>query len=223
MKIWTSVFSEALIPADAALSKYDDAAFSSATKSGEWLPRLQLMTSSAEKCKRAEFPTNHYALVDGSNFIDIGTTVDVLVITWRPKAIEMGDEVITVYDPSNPEFARIQELSDVKDSGCMFGVEFLLWVASQGRFATFFMGSKSARRESANVKALMKKAATLKSSLIETKKYSWQSPCVSPCSTPFDPPNLDALMVEVKKFNNPESVDVKTATPDEAAATSRER
>jgi len=228
MKFWKNVFDGELIPVDAIQSensvvKHDDDAFSLATKTGDWLPRLQLMTSNSEKCKDGSFPVNNYALVDGSNFTDLGQSVDVLVITWRPKAIEMGEEIITVYDPKNPLFEKIQLKSDEKDSGCMFGIEFLVWVAAQKQFATFFMGSKSSRREAPNVKALLRKAATLKSHLIEGKKYKWQSPCVTPCSTPFDTPEIDALKEEVNKFNNPPETDVQTVDAAEADATSRER
>ena len=224
-KVFISVFDGDLIKLDsgAELAKVDDSAFDQATKTGDWLSRLQLMTSNSEKCKRGEFPANHYAMVDGSNVIDLGESVDVLLITWRPKAIEMGDEIITVYDHEHDEFARISAKAGEKDSGCMFGPEFLVWVPSQGKYATFFMGSKSSRREAPNVKALLKNAATLKSHLIETKKHSWQSPCVSPCSTAFDLPEMDSLNEEAKKFVSEKAVETTTADEAETDATTRER
>jgi len=226
-KIWKAKFGGELIPQDAlggtSVVKHDDEIFALATKTGDWLPRLQLMTSNSDKCKDGSFPVNHYALIDGSNYTDVGETVDVLVITWRPKAIEMGDEIITVYDPKHPEFERIQLKSDEQDSGCMFGIEFLVWMATKKQFATFFMGSKSSRREAPNVKALLRKAATLKSHMIEGKKYKWQSPCVTPCSTPFETPSIEDLKAEVEKFNNPPQTEVQTADAGEKEATSRER
>lgn len=230
-KSWISVFEGEvaegeMIPVVAGengLVKYDDEAFDIASKAGDYLPRLQLLTSNSEKCKDGSFPVNHYALVNGSNLTDLGDSVDVLVITWRPKAIEMGDEIITVYDPTDAEFERIQVKSDEKDSGCMFGIEFLVWCAGAKQFATFFMGGKSSRREAPNVKALLRKAATLKSHLIEGKKYKWQSPCVTVCSTLFDPPSLEALKKEVDKFNNPPANVVEAADAAEADATNRDR
>ena len=226
-KIFKSVFDGELIPAsafgDTDIVKHDDSAFDLATKSGAWLPRLQLMTKNSDACDDGTFPVNEYALVDGSNLTNVGKEVDVLVITWRPKAIEMGDEIITVYDPKDPEFERIQIKSDTKDSGCMFGIEFLVYVASQKCFATFFMGSKSSRREAPNVKALLRKAATLKSHRIEGKKFKWQSPCVSPCSTPFATPDVASLKEEIDKFNNPAKSDVEAADEADTAATSRDR
>jgi hypothetical protein len=184
------------------VSKYSDEDFD-ALKSSSFLPRVQLMSSASTKCKQGEFPVNHYALVSGSEFNDLGAEVDVLVLGWRPKALEIDDEIITVYNPKDPEFQRIQERSEEKDSGCMWGYEFLLWAGEVGRFATFFMGSKSARREAPNVRGLINRAATLRSKFIETKKYSWQAPQVVACSTPMRMPSRSQLETELEKFNNP--------------------
>ena len=211
MKMWKPTFENELIvlPDGGAVQKASDEAFAAATKSGDYLPRLQLMTSNSQECKSGKFPINHYALVSGQNYKDCGTDVDVLVIAWRPKAIEMGETVITCFDVNNKEFTRICDKSGEKDSGCMFGPEFLMWVPSQKEFATFFMGSKSSRRESPNVKALLKKAATLKGHMIETAKYSWYSPIVVPCTTPFEIPAIEDIMDEVQKFNNPPVTEIE--------------
>lgn len=195
----------------AAISKYGDEAFD-ALRSTKFIPRLQLMTANADKCKKGEFPVNHYAVVDGSSFLDVGKTVDSLVLGWRPKALEIDDEILTVYDPKDAEFERIQDRADnEKDSGCMWGFEFLLWLGAQKRFVTFFCGSKSSRREAPNVKALLNRAATLRSKLIETKKYSWQGIDVVACSTPMPMPTKKSLESELEKFNNPPKSEVEKA------------
>jgi hypothetical protein len=225
-KSWKTVFAEdtALItmPETLPASKSDDA-FAKATKTGDWLPRLQLMTANSDKVKSGEFPMNHYALINGQTLRDVGLTVDVLVIAWRPKAIEMGDEIISVFDVNLPEFVRIQEKSEVKDSGCMYGPEFLLWVPQCKEFATFFMGSKSARREAPGVKARMLKGGTLKSQNVKTAKYSWQVPLCVPCSTPFELPAEEGVAVEAEKFLNPPKSTVEKATEAEKQGADRAR
>ena len=212
----------AMIPAELAggLTKFDDAAFKDITKSGDYIPRLQLMTSNSKQCKSGDFPTNHYAFIRDQNFQDLGETLDVLLVTWRAKALEMGEQVISVFDMASEEFKRIQEKSAEQDSGCMYGPEFLVYLPGLKEFATFFCGSKSARREAANIKALLTKPATLKSKFIETKRYSWFTVCATPCSTPFDPPDLDALRKIVEKFNNPPVSQIEAAPEEE---TDRER
>ena len=200
------------------LQKYDDAAFDATASSASFLPRLQLMTSNAGKCKSGEFPTNHYALISDQKFTDLGKNVDVLLVAWRPKALETGENVISVYDPADKEFERIQDKSlNVKNSGCMFGPEFLCWVGAAGKFTTFFMGTKSSRRESGAVKALMQKQATLGSQLCKNKSFEWFAPQVSACTTPGVMPGKEDLVNAVEKFNNPPKSDVEGV--EEAAET----
>ncbi len=195
-----------------AVSKYGDETFD-AMQSAAFLPRLQLMTATTGKCKKGEFPVNHYAIVQGQSYRDAGSSVDCLILGWRPKALEIDDEIISVYDPKDAEFERIQDRADnEKDSGCMWGFEFLLWLGDAGQFVTFFCGSKSARREAPNVKALLNQAATLRSKLIKTKKFEWQGIDVVACSTPMGKmPSKAAFEAELDKFNNPAKSSVEKA------------
>ena len=215
---------KALVQVDALPpAKYTDEQFALATKTGDWLPRLQLMTANSKNVAEGKFPMNHYALINGQNLQDVGDVVDILVLSWRPKAIEMDDEVITVFDPEHPEFQRIQDKSEGQDSGCMFGPEYLVWIPSVREFATFFMGSKSARREAPGVKSRLLQAATLKSHTVKTKKYTWQVPTCIACSTPFDPPDQDSINEQIEKFNNPPETDIQRVSEEEKEATTRAR
>jgi len=200
------------------IQKYDDAAFDAAAAGTAYLPRLQLLTSNSKLCKSGAFPTNHYALVRDQKHDDLGKNVDVLIVVWRPKALETGDAVISCFDPEDAEFVRIQEKSGQKDSGCMCGPEFLVWIPSVKAFATFFMGTKSARRESANVKARVTKSATLGSQLCKNKKFEWFAPECSACSTPFEMPPKALLMETVEKFNNPPKSEIEGVSENEESA-----
>jgi len=194
------------------VQKYSDDDFNEVAASGKYLPRLQLLTSSSKKCKSGEFPINHFALVKDSNYDDLGAEVDVLIVAWRPKAIQITDEtVIACFKPKTDEFQKIVEQSDVKDSGCLYGPEFLMYIPVRKSFALFFMGSKSARRESPNVKALMHNAGTLQAKFIQTPKYEWYAPEIKKCSTPFDMPDTEDMRAEVEKFNNPPESEVEVA------------
>jgi len=210
-----------LIPIDqaGALAKYDDEAFALATKAGDYLPRLQLMTSNSDACKAGEFPVNHYALVRGKDLRDLGESVDVLVVAWRPKALEIGDAILAVYDPKSMEFIRIQEKSAEQNSGCMYGPEFLIYIPSISEWATFFMGSKSSRNEAANMRTRMHKAATMASQKLSNKKFTWFSPLINSCTTPFALPTIEDIKKEAEKFNNPPLSEVEV---DESTG-SRER
>ena len=104
---------------------------------------------------------------------------------------------------------KIKALASVKDSGCMCGIEVLLWIAPIQKFATFYMASKSAARVAKQVRSYIDEAnnqpgpATLKSTLIETKKFKWHAPVVTSCSTPFNNPEQDVFLKTLDKFQNP--------------------
>ncbi|KKN32668.1 hypothetical protein LCGC14_0811600 [marine sediment metagenome] len=197
------------------IDKHTEEEWDAAASSNAFLPRLQLLTSNSAKCKSGEFSTNHYALIQDQKFDDLGKNIDVLLITWQPKALETGDAIISSYDPNSDEFQRIQKKASERDSGCMYGPEFLVWIPAIKRFATFFMGTKTARRESGNVKALLKKAASLTSQECKNKKYTWYAPQVSECSTPFDMPNKDELLEACEQFNNPPKSDIEGVSEEE--------
>jgi len=207
-------------------SIHDDSEFTAAVATGDFLPRLQLMTANSEKCSDGSFPINHYALVSGQNHDDLGDSVVVAVLDWSPKAIEMGgDVVITVYKQDDPEFERIAAKSTQKDSGCMFGIEFLVWIPETGiqRFATFFMGSKSSRREAPNVKAQMHKLCKLVAQKIETRKYTWFAPKAEQCSDEVVLPPITEIQKQVEKFRNPPKPEIEVAPEADAEEEGRAR
>lgn len=196
----------------------EDAAWKASTSGGKYLSRLQLMTSNSEACKDGKFQVNHYAVIRDQNFIDAGAEVTALVIAWRPKAIEMGDEVISVFDPTHDEFKRIQEASAEKNSKCMFGPEFLLWLPEQDQYVTFFMGSKSARRESPNLRKLVQNSAVLKAKKITTSQYTWFAPVVERCTVPFTLPEASEIAEQYKLFMKPEPRIIEKVDEKDAAA-----
>ena len=188
-----------------------------AVSGDNYLPRIQLMTSSSDKCKRGEFPINHYALISGQNYTDLSKEADVMVLSWHAKAMDMsGDEILVSFDPATELFKDIQHKADhTKDSGCMYGPEYLVYVPSLTKYASFFMGSKSARRESNNMHAQLELPATLKSQLVEWKTYSWQAPIVTSCSTKFDIPARESLIAAIKSFHADESRPAPEMAPEE--------
>lgn len=206
-----------LIPVNAGLQKYDDKAFELATRSSNaYLDRIQLMTSNSEVCKAGEFPVNHYALIVGQSHKDIGKELDAIILAWRPKAVEFGDNPVTIYDPESDAFIEIAERSAEKDSNCMYGIEFLLWLPNigEGKFATFFAGSKSARKEAENIKQFTGHGVTFISKKIETAKYTWFIATVRECSSITNVPTSEQYLPVVEAFNNPPENQVEAAPAD---------
>jgi hypothetical protein len=207
-----------------APAKYaDDKAFAAVASGSGFLPRLQLFGAGSELVKKGKFPMGHYGLVRSKDQVeDMTTSCVALAITWRAKALRIdGDDILNFFDPEHPEFKKIQVESEEKDSGCLFGPEFLLWLpeSQPSTYTTFFCGSKTTRREAPNLKGLLGKACTLKMHLIETKKYSWHGPIITPCSTPFALPSFEEIKSVADKFSNPPESEVEVAvTSDEDRA-----
>lgn len=200
-----------LIPAELlAPGKYAEAkdSFSLVSTSSSFLPRFMLFAAGSNAVKKEQIGQGRFGIVRSKDDIeDLTKEVPVVVLGWRPKALEIdGSEVSSIFNPKSTEFKRISEKSEIKGSGCMFGPEFLLWVptAVVPCFTTFFMCSKTARREAPNVKSLIGKAALLKSVLIETKQYSWFGPIATPYSGQIsNMPDLKEIEDQTNRFKNP--------------------
>lgn len=210
----------ALVPVD-VLGADDGGALAVASASS-FLPRVQLFGGNSDACKEGRIPIGQYGLVAGKDDLEIlGPEVDVLVLAGRAKALQTGSSIISVYDHNDPVFKQIQADSDVKDSGAMFGPEYLLWVPQSDSYATFFMSSKTARRESKAIHALIGFAATLKAKLINGEKYKWHGPVVVKCTAPtFTVPGADLMREQIAKFKNPPKSKIEAAG---SSSESRER
>lgn len=204
----------------------DLATFDSLTSNvNRFLQRLQLFGSKSDACTEQRIGIGHWGLVNDDVITDLGEETEVAVLAFRAKALDTNaDVIVNEHDPHSETFAAIRERSYVKDSGCMYGPEFLMYVPSQDVFATYFASSKTARREAKKFQPLMGKAATLKVKLIDppASKYKWHGPVVLPCSSPLSVPDIKIMQAEIEKFMNPPKQDVEVAS-DEGTEGSRER
>src|SRR5262245_5693505 len=116
--------------------------FSEMATASQWLPWLALFGGNSKAVKQGLVPIAHYALaLGGDSYIDLGSEVDVLPLSWRPKATSFeGETPVSFFNPKSEEFLAVQKKSESPNSNCVFGPEFLLWVPSVRRFATFLMG-----------------------------------------------------------------------------------
>jgi hypothetical protein len=171
--------------------------------SASFLPYLALMTANSEPCKSGEFPVNHFAIVEDSTRIDLGSNVDVVVLAWRSKAIKFAEPVISSFDRLSEVYKSLVDLAEQPNSNTMHGPEFLLWVPAVEKYATMHFGSKSARREAWSMQARLHAAATLIPKKCETPKFTWFIPHAEECNSIQDlaePPELSAT---IQSFLNP--------------------
>lgn len=207
------------------LVAYSDEDIAAVAKAGDYLPRIQVIGSNSDLMKENKLPLGTFALVTTKDqYVDLGKEFDFLAISVRPKAMRLVPTVMSYFDRNSDEFKKIKIDSNGQDSGCMWGAEFLCWIPSQRQFASFFFGSKSARRESPNLLTIMKSDGDYKMTMAtarvkfvpksQTNKYSWYVQEVIPCSTKASIlPDAEALADELKTFNNPPKNKVEKAEP----------
>lgn len=223
------------LAASNGLSTQDDKAFAALTRKGDYLRRIQLYSKGTAINRRLILP-GQYGIPGSDDAVDVtlGDSFDILVLSRRPKAVNMSDtkNIIESFDANSDVFKEIITLSEGKDSGCMWGVELLVYERTTQEFLTFFFGSKTMRGEVGKTFDFLPKEdkplmpCTLTSRVIETEKYSWHAPVISPCSLPIEGMDMEQAMVEITKFKNPKPrvKAAEAATEEEAAGrTSRKR
>ena len=204
-----------------------DDQFADLAKGGDYLSRIKLYTKSKEGMKGL-IQDGHYGIpVSDEEVIDLGTSMDLLPLARRPKAIDMTDmeALVISYDMESEEFKRIAAKSVETDSHCQYGPSFLVYERSTGRFLEFFCGNKSSRIEAKKLFPFLpltkndidaKAAAgnpvgelkphgpipvTLKTKVAENRKGTGHVPVVVMCSSPFTRlPTDDVIVREINKF-----------------------
>jgi hypothetical protein len=215
----------------------DDSDFQDLSQGGGYLRRLQLVSKGKYVDSGQVKPGNYAIIIDGDNAQDLGNSVDVLVVSRRPKALDMSDksQIVVSYDKKSELFQEIAAKSEEKDSGCQYGASFLVIERSTGALYELFCGSVSARREVDTISGYMAVTAeqikardlkgvephgplpaTLTSKYIQSR-YNYFVPEVHDCSTPFTAqqvPEEAVIVKEMDKFVHPPKDDTKVVKND---------
>jgi hypothetical protein len=198
-----------------------------------FLPRVQLVTK-GKFVDKGKIAPGHYGVPSGDDdIIDLGESIDVLVLAARTKALDTTqDPPLAVFDESDEVYQEIVDRASTSDSGCMHGPSFLFFERNTGAFYEFFCGNKSSRMESQNIgqhlpvseeqaeqfgiEAKGPTQFTLRAKYIERPRYSWHAPQVGKCSTPINNlPDVGLVIEEINKFLNPETNGPELANKDE--------
>jgi hypothetical protein len=209
---------DSLIPMDdLGVTAQKDDNFDSLVESRSYLQRVQLYGSNSKDVKKDLIQQGRFGIPRSKTQIDdIGKEFHCIPLGYRYKALDTsGDPIIQTYEAESDVFKEIKEKSFVQDSGCLFGIEFLIWMPEQKEFMVFYLSSKSARPEAKPLRNLISKAACIKSDLVEGKKYSWHVPVVTASDVAIkDLPNPDEMKAVLDKFNNPTSDEVADEVDD---------
>ena len=220
-----------------------DESFNDLAKNSGFLKYLKLC-SNDKYAKAGKIASGHWGIPDSDGAIqDLGTSIDVLPLAKRPKAVDMKDKsaLIISYDVTAAEFKRIRLEAAEKDSDCQFGVSFLVLERSTGQFLELFFGNETSRRKLQEVypylplsqadidaRAANKQDVTdlephfalpltINIKFIEDKKgRSWHGPVPVKCSAPFAKiPPIEEIVEAITRFKAVKSDGVeKIAEPE---------
>jgi hypothetical protein len=187
------------------------------SKGSDFLPRIQLVTK-GKYVDTGKIAPGHWGIPQpgGEEIVDLGTSIDIIPLDARAKAIDMSDReaIVAVYKTGDPEFQRIKAAP--KNSGCMWGPSFLVIERSTGKLYELFFGNASGRNEAGKLRPFLPsqenggvpQPATLGIRYKKMPDYGWHVPVISRCSEPFDsadcPPN-SVIQEEIEKFRNPKA------------------
>ena len=192
------------------------------TKTSDFLPQVRIYGSENNLVKEGKFPLGTFGLYHSSdNVSEMGPEFAAIVIAARPRASIIDDTPISSYDFKCETFQTIKTKALSKVKGHLVGLEYLLWLPTFEKFALFFFGTITLRRESPNVKALIGKGLTSKIKLIKGAKFTWHGCECFPCTAPFDLPDKADMAAEVLKFQNPAEADVEVVNEDAGSGRKR--
>ena len=208
--------------------------FRELAESTTFLGRLQLFTGTSKYINARSVQPGEWGIPGADTKVTVlGDTCDFVVLARRAKAVDLSDtsDIITSYDPNSDEFKRIANQSAVKDSGCMYGVSFLVYERQSNRFLEYYAGSKTSRNSCGDLYPFLPEnhaadateltAVTASTKAISKGSRNWHGPIFEACSTPIKLPSEAKVAEELEKFLNPEVEE--TVDEGEDAATDRER
>jgi len=154
MKQSSEVFTKGVTTTEPEAIKKDDTIKLALTPAPR---RLQLMIANSNPVKMGTFPLNEFALSDNGTLEEVGKKVIVTLMSFRPKAMSFGDEIIVNYDTESEVFQKIVADSRERGAACSYGIELTL--DYKGEPVTLYCGTRSLKQQLAKV------------SVVEGQKY----------------------------------------------------
>lgn len=181
-----------------------------AVAAASFLPQLKLGGSQSDPVKEGKVQMGNYYTKTGESVEDVGKEIDCIPLGWQPKALDFSDRgnIVSTVDHTSDLFKEIKAKADQKDSDCLCGFEFLIWLKEPNKFVTFYLCSKSQKKVAPDLEKLLGVASTFKAKLVSYKDYKWHVPVFVECPTPMTPPSNEEINDAIIKFKaEPEEVE----------------
>lgn len=201
-------------------SRYDDSIFNDLTIQGGFLPRLNLYTGRSKIVQKDLFKANHYGVVVGKDKLnDLGENVICVPLAYRPMALDLREKkAVALFDPGSAQFKAVQTESNVKDSKCMCGIQFLVHVQNFG-LATFYCASKSAKMLAPHIRKLMNQFISLGSHTVEAGEWVYRAPTVVLSNVVYELPDVQELIAKRNEFTSVGPIQVQDKDQEDEGGT----
>jgi hypothetical protein len=144
----------------------------------------------------------------------LGKETDFIPLTYRVKAIDFNSLAVS-FTPESSVFRDIHNRSAQANSNCATGPEFLVYIPTIGKFATYHLGSKSAQKGAMDLVKRLMKPVHAKSTLAENaKKQKWFVPNFSDSAVAFDAPEQEDAQEALRLYESAKARE--TQAPPEA-------
>lgn len=189
----------------------------------QYLPYIQMMAGTSVLVTEGKEQIGHFILFQGKKRTDLTKKFDCVCLGWRPRAMEYGDSTISIFDTTNPEFARIKNKAEDRVQGYAFGKEFLIYLPDYDVLCLYFFGSMTARLEAPNMSVILEEQKMSDnytvinvSAEMTGKKNRYHVPVVTESESALTRIVSDEkLAPALAIFNDPKDSEIETVDEDE--------
>lgn len=134
---------------------------------------------------------------------NLGNKLDVIPLDYRPHAIQLDNSKSVVAETfaMDGTYDMIKQNCDNKVQNYLSGLDFLVYIPAEDKFAVFFMYKTVLKGAAASMRDNIHKLVTLQSRIVEWKSYKWYVADVIPSTlTEYNKPTDEALVKMVEEF-----------------------
>lgn len=164
-------------------------------------PYVRMYGAKSKEATARKIASGHFGIAQGSGDPeDLGESCDVIIVASRSRAVDTKNKK-NFYVRESAGYQHVKEQSSVQNSGMIYGPEFLVWVGSVQKFATFHCNSKTLRNIANELLDAVGKAVTLGWRLAENANYTWDAVSVTPMTDwGYEKPEGNVISATSQKF-----------------------
>ena len=183
------------LPAEVTDKASDDAQHTNFTS-------LRLMGSKSNEVETGLVKPGVWAVIGSDEPQVLASSIVALVVHMRYRALDYSSKPVRcTTDLKDPMYAEIEANSSVKDSDCMAGPEYLLYLPETDSFEPYWLANKSSKFIHKKLLNAMRKAVTLKT-VFKQLKFNFWAPEVYSCDEVFEIPSDDRILAAVTAFSH---------------------